>query len=155
MSTESTEEDRKLRSRSCAILADRHRDFSDGMRSLLKSAVQTVYVVADSDTLLEGAKRLRPVLVVMDLSFANNDFPLLMRSILEVSPASRVIVLTAHDELSATRLTLEGGAAGVVLKRCAGRDFLPAVDAVLRDEIFVSPEMSAGARESLVQDRIP
>ena len=155
MSTESSEEDRKLRSRSCAILADRHRDFSDGMRSLLKSAVQTVYVVADSDTLLEGAKRLRPVLIIMDLSFANNEFQRLIRSIFEVSPASRVIVLTAHDELSTTRLTLEQGAAGVVLKRCAGRDFLPAVDAVLRDEVFVSAELSAGARVSRVQDRRP
>jgi len=125
------------------------------MRGLLRSAVQTVYVVADADTLLEGAKRLRPALVIMDLSFASNDFAQLMQGIHDVSPASRVIVLTVHDELSTTRLTLEAGAAGVVLKRCAGRDLLPAVDAVLRGDTFVSPDMSGTTAGTGTHDQRP
>jgi DNA-binding NarL/FixJ family response regulator len=136
----SGQESRK--SRSAAILAGHHRDFLDGLRGLLESAVQTVYVVSDYASLLEGARRLRPVIIVMDFSFAARDFPQLIRDIADDSPTSRVIVLTTHDEASTTQLTLDAGVAGVVLKRCAGRDFQSAVDAVLRGEVFVSSDIT-------------
>jgi two-component system secretion response regulator SsrB len=51
----------------------------------------------------------------------------------------KLIVVSVHDEPSASRLVLEAGANGFVLKRAIATDLLPAVDAVLAGQRYVSP----------------
>lgn len=123
---------------SCAILADRHTSLSEGIRGLLETSFQTVYIVADARSLKEGAERLAPALVVLDISLLCNDFPGLLKDIHELSPESKVIVLSVHDQVSVVHMALASGAKSVVLKRSIGADFLKAVSAVLRGEEFVS-----------------
>ena len=125
---------------SCAILADRHTVLAERVRDLLEADFQTVYVVADVPSLREGARELAPALIVLDLSLGGRDFPRLLQEIHELSPASRVIVLTLHDEATVARMALASGAQSVVLKRSIGRDFLDAVSAVLRGEQYVSSD---------------
>lgn len=126
----------------CAVLAERHSVLAEGLRGLLETAFDTVYLVADIESLREGARRLTPGLIVIDLSFAGPNFPDLLRRIRQQSPDTRVIVLTVHDEAAAVEKALAAGAEGVVLKRCAGRDLMLAVDALRRGERFVSPDFA-------------
>jgi len=126
-------------SRGCAILADRHTALSEGIRDLLETSFHTVYIVADSASLKEGAQRLSPALVVLDMSLLGSDFAVLLKEVHELSPESRVIVLSVHDQSSVARQALACGAQSVVLKRSIGSDLLMAVSAVLRGEEFVSP----------------
>lgn len=131
---------------SCAILADRHTVLCEGVRSLLESVFQIVYTVADTESLRDGAKRLVPDLIVLDLSLTEGDSPRMLRSIHALSPNSRVIVLSVHDQPAVARLALAAGAHGVVLKRSLGSDLLNAVDAVMRGESWVSPDFDTPAR---------
>jgi two-component system invasion response regulator UvrY len=96
--------------------------------------------VADVRSLSNGAKRLKPHLIILDLSLVGGDLPGLLKDIAGQSPDSRVIVITVHDESNVPALALDAGARGVVLKRCVGRDFLDAVDTVLRGDRYVSPD---------------
>jgi len=123
----------------CAILADRHLGLAEGVRGLLEVAFDTVYVVADQESLCEGARRLSPTLIVLDLPIAGGDVNELLDNIRELSPDSRVIVLTVHDQATVAKLALAAGANSVVLKRCVSRDLVPAIDAVLLGKEFVSP----------------
>jgi len=123
----------------CAILADRHLGLAEGVRGLLETAFDTVYVVADLESLREGARRLLPTLIVLDLPLAAGDVNELLDNIRELSPDSRVIVLTVHDQATVAKLALAAGASSVVLKRCVSRDLVPAIDAVLLGKEFVSP----------------
>ena len=120
-------------------MADRHSGLSEGIRGLLESAFQTVYIVADAPSLKEGAQLLSPALVVLDISLLGGDFPALVKEVHDVSPESRVIVLSVHDQASVARRVLALGANSVVLKRSIGNDLLDAVSAVLRGEEFISP----------------
>jgi DNA-binding NarL/FixJ family response regulator len=124
----------------CAILADRHTVLAERVRDLLEADFQTVYLVADAPSLREGAQRLAPALIVLDLSLESSDCPRLLREIAELSPTPRVIVLSVHDEATVARMALASGVQGVVLKRTIGSDFLCAVSAVLRGERYVSPD---------------
>ena len=124
----------------CAILADRHTELVEGIRGLLETTFQTVYIVANAQSLREGTQHLSPAVIVLDLSLVGGDLPQLLQTIRELSPKSRVIVLTLHDELTVVQLVLDSGAHGVVLKRCIASDFNNAIDAVLRGEEFVSPD---------------
>jgi len=123
----------------CAILADRHTALSEGIRGLLETTFKTVYIVADAASLKEGAQRLSPAVVVLDISLLGSDFPSLLKEVLESSPESRVIVLSVHDQASVACIALDSGAKGVVLKRSIGNDLLTAVSAVLHGDEFVSP----------------
>lgn len=124
----------------CAILADRHTVLAERVRDLLEADFQTVYMVADAPSLREGAQQLTPALIVLDLSLGGRELPRLLQEIHELSPASRVIVLSVHDEASVARMALASGAQSIVLKRSIGRDFLDAVSAVLRGEQYVSSD---------------
>ena len=124
----------------CAILADRHTALADGIRGLLETEFDAVYVVADTQSLSDGARRLLPELIILDLSLVNGDLPGRLQRIANLAPASRVIVLTVHDEALVAQSALAAGAHGVVLKRCVGTDFLPAIDAVLQGRRYVSPD---------------
>lgn len=130
----------------CAVLADRHAALAEGVRGLLETTFQTVYIVADTSSLRDGAQRLVPNLIVLDLSLAGSDSPGILRAVHELSPNSRVILLTVHDQPDVARLALAAGASGVVLKRRLGSDFLTAVDAVMRGETWVSPDFEMPVR---------
>lgn len=130
---------------SCAILADRHTCLAEGIRDLLETAFQNVYLVADSSTLREGTTQLLPSLIVLDIALAGLDSKQLLRDIRERSPATRVLVLTVHDELVVAELALHAGAHGVILKRSIGKEFMPAVDAVMHGREYVSPDIGVAA----------
>lgn len=122
----------------CAILADRHLELAEGIRGLLETTFGTVYVVADVDSLLEGAQRLEPALIALDLSLADGNITQLLGRIRRAAPQSRLLVLSVYDQATAPQLVLAAGANGIVLKRTIGSDLLPAIGAVMRGEIYVS-----------------
>jgi two-component system secretion response regulator SsrB len=115
----------------CVLLADKHHRLSEGIRGLLANAFSRVFVVADQTSLMEGAERLSPTLVVVDVSLAQGDIGDLLRSIHDRAPAARVLLLSVHDEPTVADAAFAAGADGVVLKRAIATDLLPAVDALL------------------------
>ncbi len=127
----------------CVILADRHLELAGGVLTLLESAFATVYVVADISSLLEGAKQLSPAMVTLDLSLTEGNIAEVLKRLREIAPDCRVVVLSVHDQEAASHQSLEAGAHGIVLKRTIGSDFLPAVNAVMRGERFVSAGFGA------------
>jgi len=56
-------------------------------------------------------------------------------------PNIKLIILSVHDEQAAVRECIEAGACGVVLKRRAVDDLIPAVEAVLKGNTYVSPSV--------------
>lgn len=122
----------------CVLLADRHHSLSEGIRGLLETAFGGVFMVADQVSLMEGAERLRPTVAVVDLSLAGGDIPGLLDSLHRRAPTTKVLLLSVHDEPTVTSTSLAAGADGVVLKRAIATDLLPAVEAVLAGQCYVS-----------------
>jgi DNA-binding NarL/FixJ family response regulator len=135
------------RQKSCALLADQHTRYVEGVRGLLETAFDTIFTVADADSLIEGTDRLRPTVIVVDLSFARGDFTSLIRQLRRSSPVSKVIVLTVHNEPAVVDAMLSVGAHGVVLKHFIARDLLAAVDAALEGDGFVTPDVPTHSNE--------
>jgi DNA-binding NarL/FixJ family response regulator len=124
------------------MLADRHHGLRDGVRGLLETEFETVFMVADEASLLEGVGRLKPPIVILDLSFSGGDLGGLLARLLKSSPASKVLMLTVHDEATVATAALAAGADGVVLKSRLSTDLLPAVDALRDSRRYLSPEFS-------------
>jgi DNA-binding NarL/FixJ family response regulator len=129
----------------CVLLADRHHGLIEGIDGLLKTTFATVVMVTDENSLIESATRMQPAVVVADLSMAGGGGFAWLGRLLGQSPASKVIVLSVHDEPTVVQSALEAGASGFVLKRAIATDLLNAVDAVLAGQRYVSPALRLGA----------
>ncbi len=121
----------------CVLLADRHHGLSEGIRGLLETSFNSVFLVADETSLIEGVGLLRPAVVVVDLSLGAGDVVDLMRELRARAPGAKVLLLSVHDEPSVLRSAVAAGADGIVLKRAIATDLLPAVDAILAGGRFV------------------
>jgi DNA-binding NarL/FixJ family response regulator len=123
----------------CVLLADRHHGLIEGIHGLLETTFETVVMVANEHSLMETAERMRPDVIVADLSLVVASGFGWLRRLLAQSPASKVILLSVHDESAVVKSALQAGASGFVLKRTIASDLLTAVDAVLAGERYVSP----------------
>jgi two-component system secretion response regulator SsrB len=123
----------------CVLLADRNHRLSEGVRGLLETAFTNVFMVADQGALMEGAQRLSPSLVVVDVTLAQGDICRLLEAIRGHAPAAKVLLLSVHDEPAVAAAALAAGADGLVLKRAIANDLLPAIDAVMAGRRFVAP----------------
>lgn len=129
-------------SNSLVLLADRHHGLRDSVRGLLEVAFDSVIMVANEASLLEGAERLEPAMVIVELSMSGGNVSDLLAHIRDRAPDSKVVMLTVHDEPTVAELALSAGADAVVLKRDLGTDLLLAVDALRAGKRYVSPGLS-------------
>ena len=122
----------------CVLLADRHHGLTEGVCGLLRTAFDAVVMVADEASLLESARRLQPAVAVVDLSLAPGGNLQWLKQLRSLCPSVKLILLSVHDEPSVSRLAMEAGVDGYVLKRAIATDLLPAVDAVLEMKDYIS-----------------
>jgi two-component system secretion response regulator SsrB len=123
----------------CVIVADPHHAVSEGVRCLLATTFEAVVMVADEASLFEGAGRLHSDMAVVDLALADGNGIELVRRLRGRFPEMKLIVVSIHDQPILSRLVMEAGAHGFVVKRALATDLLAATDAVLAGQQYVSP----------------
>jgi len=121
------------------LLADDHPLVVAGLQSLLEAECDVVGVVNDGRSLVEAASRLKPEVIVTDISL-----PLLngidaARPIKKDQPETKILFLTMHANLNYLSDALAAGASGYLLKTSAREELLGAVHDVVRNRIHVSP----------------
>ena len=128
--------------RNCVLLADRHHGLRDSVRGLLETEFDTVFMVATEASLLDGADRLNPAVVVVDLSLSPGDLGGLLGRVRDRAPRAKVLLLSVHDERTVAESAMAAGADAVVLKRCLATDLIPAVKALLAGQSYLSSGIS-------------
>src|SRR4051794_3326344 len=109
------------------LLADDHVVVAHGLRELLKDTFDIVGLVHDGRALLEAAARLRPDVIVTDISM-----PLLngldaIRQIRLTCPEIKFVVLTMHADTQTAVSAFRAGARGYVLKVSPEEEFIAAI----------------------------
>jgi two-component system response regulator NreC len=127
---------------SVVLLADRHHGLRDSVRGLLEAEFDTVFMVADEASLLEGVGRLKPATLMLDMSLCDGDMAGLLERVRMRSPDSRVVMLTVHDELTVAQAAFAAGAHAVVVKRSLSTDLHPALEALREGKQYLSPGIS-------------
>jgi len=123
------------------ILADDHAVVRAGLRAVLGTAWDIVVVgeAANGYDAVDLAERLKPDIVVMDLSMEDGDGTEATKAIVARGLPCRVLVLTMHPEEDYLVPLLEAGAAGYLMKNAADRELVDAVRAVARGDMYVRP----------------
>lgn len=91
---------------------------------------------------LSLAQRLKPDLVLTDISLTGHDGLELIKELRALRPELPVLVLSMHEESLYADRTLRAGARGYVLKRAGGGRVVEAIREVFQGRIAVSPAMA-------------
>jgi two-component system, NarL family, response regulator NreC len=97
---------------------------------------------ADGETALRLASRLRPDVVLLDLSMPGPGGVEVTRRMREILPDTRVLVLTVHEDETLMREALRAGASGYIIKRAVESELISAIQSVSRGEVYVHPAMT-------------
>jgi DNA-binding NarL/FixJ family response regulator len=127
------------------LLVDDHPLVRAGLAALLVGSehVQVVGEAGDGREAVELVTRLRPDVVLMDLSMPVLDGVAATRLILEESPSTHVVVLTSFADHHRVTDAVAAGAVGYLLKDCDPRDLVGAVRSVARGSTPVDPRLAA------------
>jgi DNA-binding NarL/FixJ family response regulator len=121
------------------LLADDHRLVAEGLKSLLCDEFELVGMVEDGRALIEAARKLRPDVIVADITMPHLNGIDALERLKRDSPKLPVVFLTMHAEVAYARRALEAGAAGYVLKHSAPAELINAIRAALDGKTYVSP----------------
>jgi len=123
------------------VLADDHAVVRAGLRAVLGVA-RDIEVIGEAKSGREAvsmAERLKPDVVVMDLSMDDGDGATATKEIVAKNLPSRVLVLTMHAEEDYLVPVLEAGAVGYLVKSAADRELVDAVRAVAHGDVYMRP----------------
>jgi DNA-binding NarL/FixJ family response regulator len=136
------------------LLADDHTLVRAGIRSLLES-VHGVEVVAESGDgreALELIGKHRPDVALLDIAMPGLSGLEVAGRIGEVSPRTRVIILSMHADATHVRQALRAGVAGYLLKGAAVAELPLALEAVAAGETYLTPKISQQVVEGFLRE---
>ena len=124
------------------LLADDHPNFPEMAENLLESDFEVVAKVCDGKALFDAALRLKPDIIVSDISMPVLNGIDAAHRLRESGCQSRIIFLTVHFDSEFIRECLLTGAFGYVVKSRITTELIPAIQEALAGHIFVSQHVA-------------
>ena len=107
-----------------------------------KAEIQVICEVADGPEAVQKARELQPELILLDIGLPRLNGIEAARQIRNLSPESKILFVSQESSPDIVQAALETGAKGYVVKADVGRELIPALDAVLRGQTYVSKSLS-------------
>ena len=101
-----------------------------------------IFEAADGLEAVGKAEELRPDLILLDIGLPSLNGIDAARRILKLCPESKILFVSQESSAQVVQEALGLGAVGYVVKMHAGRELLPAVEAVLQGTQYVSSGLS-------------
>jgi len=126
------------------LLVDDHAIVREGVKMILAKEpdFEVVGEAQDGRQALELVERMKPNVVVMDISMPEMGGIEATQQVKERYAGVNVIALTMHEDESYVFKLLRAGASGYVLKRAAAQDLVQAVRAAAKGEAFLYPSVA-------------
>ena len=139
------------------LIADDHGVLRAGLRALLHGAadMQVVAEAGNGEEALVVAGRVRPDIVLLDISMPGLDGIEATRRLKQIVPDTQVLIMTMHEDTGLLREALRAGASGYIIKRAVESELIIAIQAVSRGELYVHPALTRGLFQALAPDSPP
>jgi DNA-binding NarL/FixJ family response regulator len=142
--------------RTTVLIADDHAIVSEGLAALLtKHDFEVVGTVRDGQALIDAAKRLRPEVIVTDLSMPGLSGLDVLSRLKAEHVDGKVIVLTMHDNPDLATVAMRAGASGFLLKDSAASEVVMAIQQVLLGRVYLTPALTRGVMERMAAPGAP
>jgi two-component system response regulator NreC len=137
------------------VLADDHAVLRQGLKHLIEAEpdMEVVGETADGSEVLPLVMKLKPDVVVMDLSMPGMSGAEATRLLRDNQPGCKVLVLTVHEDRNYLRETLEAGAIGYMLKRSPAEEIVEAIRAIAKGTVFIDSRIATKLITVMVEEK--
>ena len=137
------------------LLADDHRVVREGLRALLERNhdISVVAEASDGQEAVKLAAQVKPDVVVMDISMPVLNGIEATQQVIEVSPSTRVIILSMYSTSEHIFRAFKAGAQGYLLKESAGSDVVAAVRAVKEGRRYLTEKITETVLDDFIHRR--
>lgn len=129
------------------LVADDHAVLRSGLKLLINSQsdMQVVGEAGSHDEALRISRELKPDVLTLDLTMPGGTGVKVIETLSRETPATRVVVLTMHDDAAYFRVAMAAGAYGYVVKQSADTELLDAIRCVARGKIFTQVQLASAS----------
>jgi DNA-binding NarL/FixJ family response regulator len=126
------------------VLVDDHQLFREGVKRILEMEkdFRVVGEGADGEEAYRLAEQHKPDVLLMDINMPNVNGVSAAEHVISVSPKTRVIILSIHDDEGYVYRTLRSGASGYLLKEMGTSDLVEAVRVVACGGAYIHPKVT-------------
>ncbi|MDH5666408.1 MAG: response regulator transcription factor [Nitrospira sp.] len=133
------------------LIADDHSIFLAGLHRLVEDSCEVVGMVENGRALVEAAGKLKPDLILLDISM-----PLLngldaAREIKKSEPDCKILFLTMHASPTYATEAIKAGGNGYLLKQSAASELSTAIEAVLGGQTYLTPAITRSVLDSMLK----
>jgi DNA-binding NarL/FixJ family response regulator len=126
------------------MLADDHQMLREGLRrSMVDQGFDVVCEASDGMEAVEAAFRLRPDVILMDVTMPEMDGVEATRRIRQSLAETRVVMLTMHADQDVLANAIRAGASGYLVKDCSTDEIADAVRMAATGDTPISPQLAA------------
>lgn len=128
----------------CVLVADDHAVLRSGLKLLINSQsdMQVVGEAGSHEEALRKSREIKPDVLTLDLTMPGGTATKVIETLSRDCPATRVVVLTMHDDAAYFRVAMAAGAFGYVVKQSADTELLDAIRCVARGKIYTQVQLA-------------
>lgn len=137
------------------LIADDHSLVREGLRRILDEQfdIEVVGEAKDGKEAVELARRLRPDVILMDISMPEKDGLDATKEIRALDTRTRILILTIHNEEHYALRTLRAGADGFIFKGAKSEELVRAIRDLDRGLRYLPPELERFFAELYVRPK--
>ena len=139
--------------RARVLLGDDHVMFGEGLRRILEPHFEVVGLIGNGRELIDAVDRLRPDVIVADISMPSLNGIEVARRIRKMPHPPKIVFLTMHDDATFATSAFQAGASGYVLKRSAPSEIITAIYEATRGRTYISPLVAGDVLNALLAKR--
>ncbi len=135
------------------LLADDHKIVRAGLRALIEKqpGMEVVGEAENGRMAVRLARELTPDIAIVDIGMPDLNGIDATRRIVADRPGMKVIALSMHSDRRFVVQMFKAGASGYLLKDCAFEELTTAVNAVMSNRVYLSPEITGPVMEDYLR----
>jgi DNA-binding NarL/FixJ family response regulator len=126
------------------LLVDDHKIVRDGLKALIEKE-SDLSVAAEAENgrkALQLARRLKPDVIIMDITMPDLNGVDAARQILDENPEVKIVALSMHSQKQFVEGMLRAGVSGYLVKDTAFEELVEAIRAVCTGKKYLSPDIA-------------
>ncbi|MCB0327275.1 MAG: response regulator transcription factor [Bdellovibrionales bacterium] len=121
------------------ILADDHSILRSGLTMLLQASnMEVIAEVENGHAAVTACLDHKPDVLIIDISMPEGAGLPAIEKVKNVSPETKILVLTMHSDPAWVRSAISSGASGYVVKKSADQVLIKAIETIMNGETYIS-----------------